>query len=149
MSWIWPEYINRDLPLTQQDRRAIHRLAWKLWWANKWNVVLYLILPAFYLATVTFARDAGGLIAATLGAGGVFQKLCRAGSLLVHLVMCFIVGGALLQRFRFAPCVYRAIQRHGYDVCLRCGYWLRGLLDETDRCPECGKKRGGMCRPVE
>ncbi len=52
MSWVWPEYVSRDLPLTKQERKAIHRDAWKLWWANKWNFALYLTLPAFYLSTV-------------------------------------------------------------------------------------------------
>ncbi len=30
MSWVWPEYINRDLPLARQQRKAIHRDAWRL-----------------------------------------------------------------------------------------------------------------------
>ena len=29
----------------------------------------------------------------------------------------------------------------GYDVCRRCGYWLRGLSDTVERCPECGHER--------
>ncbi len=45
MSWIWPEHLNRDLPPTKQERRAIHHDAWKLWWANRWNIALYLTLP--------------------------------------------------------------------------------------------------------
>ena len=56
-------------------------------------------------------------------------------------VMCFVVGGAVLQRFRFAPCVYRATRSHGHDVCRKCGYWLRGLGDNVKRCPECGAER--------
>jgi len=141
MSWIWPEYIHRDLPLTSRQRKAILRDAWKLWFANKWNILLYLALPALYLLTVFFASDVGGRVATLVGAGGLINKLFRAGAPVVLFVMCFVLGGAVLQRYRFAPCVYRATRRHGYDVCAKCGYWLRGLGDDIKRCPECGCAR--------
>ncbi len=141
MSWVWPEYVNRDLSLTKEERKAIHREAWKLWWANRWNFALYLTLPAFYLLTVFFASDVGGRIASTIGASGLIHRLFRAGAPVVLFVLCFVVGGAILQRSRFAPCVYQATRRLGHDVCLKCGYWLRGLGDDIARCPECGTER--------
>jgi hypothetical protein len=141
MSWIWPDYVQRELPLTPQDRKAVHRDAWKLWWANKWNLVLYLALPAVYLLTVFSASEAGGQLATLIGVGGWIHRLFRAGAPFALLVACFVVGGAVLQRLRFAPCVYRALRHHGYDVCAQCGYWLRGLGDDVLRCPECGMPR--------
>jgi len=144
MSWIWPEYIHRDLPLTKQQRKAVHRDAWRLWSANRWNIVLYVTLPAFYLLTVFFASDVGGWIATSIGAPGLIHKLFRAGAPFALFVVCFVVGGAVLQRCRFAPCVYRATRRHGYDVCPNCGYWLKGLGESTDSCPECGTQRQPM-----
>ena len=141
MSWIWPEYVNRELPLTKQERKAVLRDAWKLWFANKWNIALYLTLPAFYLATVFGASDVGGLVATFAGGGGLIDKVFRAAAPVVLFVMCFVLGGAVLQRYRFAPCVYRATRGHGYDVCAKCGYWLRGLGDDIKRCPECGCAR--------
>ncbi len=138
MSWIWPEYINRDLPLTRQERKAIHRDAWKLWQANKWNIVTYAALPAFYLLTMSFISDVGGRLATFLGVGGLAHKLFRAAAPFALLVICFVGGGAVLQRFRFAPCVYRAARQRGHDVCPKCGYWLKGLGADTQRCPECG-----------
>jgi hypothetical protein len=141
MSWVWPDYISRDLPLTRHQRKAIHRDAWKLWWANKWNVVLYMTLPAFYLLTVFFASDVGGRVATFIGATGAIHRLFRAGAPFALLAICFVGGGAVLQRFRFAPCVYRATRRHGHDVCRKCGYWLKGLGDDIKRCPECGTER--------
>ena len=144
MSWMWPEYIHRDLPLAKRERKAIHSDAWKLWRANTWNIVLYLTLPGLYLLTVFFASDVGGRVATLIGAGGLIHKLFRAGAPVALFVICFAVGGAVLQRTRFAPCVYRATRQQGYDVCAKCGYWLKGLSDEIKRCPECGMAREAM-----
>lgn len=47
----------------------------------------------------------------------------------------------LLHHCRYAPCDYQAIRQQGYEVCRRCGYWLRGLDPDTKHCPECGTKR--------
>ena len=146
MSWVWPEYVSRDLPLTKQERKAIHRDAWKLWWANKWNFALYLMLPGIYLLTVFFASDVGGRVATFIGATGSIYRLFRAGAPVALLVICFVVGGAVLQRHRFAPCVYRATRGRAYDVCFKCGYWLKGLSDDVKRCPECGTQREAMPR---
>ena len=146
MSWIWPTFINRDLPLSSIERRAIHRDAWKLWWSNKRNVALYLALPAAYLLAVPFASDVGGRLAAQLGASGVLLRLIRAGAPLSLFLACFVLGGMVLQRIRFAPCVYRATRQHGHDVCPRCGYWLRGLPEDITRCPECGAHRACLAR---
>jgi DNA-directed RNA polymerase subunit RPC12/RpoP len=146
VSWILPEFVNRDLPLSKPERKAIHREAWRLWMANKWNVALYLILPASYLIGMNFVSDLGGRLGGLVGATGLAHKLFRAGAPAVFLVLCFVLGGAVLQRYRFAPCVYRATRKHGYDVCVKCGYWLRGLGDDIERCPECGTRRETMPR---
>ncbi|UCG16526.1 MAG: hypothetical protein JSV19_00510 [Phycisphaerales bacterium] len=147
MSWIWPTYIHRDLPLTGQQRKAIHRDAWKLWWANRRNITLYLTLPALYLLTVFFVSDMAGRLATIISAGGFTHKLFRAAAPFALFVICFVVGGAVLQRSRFAPCVYQATRRHGYDVCAKCGYWLKGLCEDSRRCPECGMQREAMPPP--
>lgn len=141
MSWVWPEYINRDLPLSRQQRKAIHRDAWRLWWANRWNVALYLAVPTVYLLAVSFAGDVGSRAASFVGVRGWGQGVCRVGAPVALFVLCFVGGGAILQRCRFAPCVHRATRQNGYDVCHACGYWLAGLTSKTRRCPECGTER--------
>lgn len=47
----------------------------------------------------------------------------------------------LSERHGYAPLVRLAARQHGYDVCLKCGYWLRGLGETIERCPECGTIR--------
>ncbi len=111
-----------------------------LWWKDKRNVLVYALLPASYLFLVLFADDFVDVMAATFGAGGVIQKLLRGAAPALLALLLFVVGGAVLQRARFAPCVYRATRDHGHHVCLGCGYWLKGLDHETTRCPECGTK---------
>ena len=39
------------------------------------------------------------------------------------------------------PEYYYRIHLEGYDVCLGCGYWLRGLDESIKKCPECGTER--------
>lgn len=39
---------------------------------------------------------------------------------------------------------YKALCDMGYDMCLKCGYWLRGLAEDVTNCPECGAKREPM-----
>ena len=94
MSRIWPEYVSRDLPLTCKERKVIHRHAWRLWAANRWNIALYLTLPAFYLLTVFGAAQAGGWLATSIGVGGLIHKLFRAAGPVVLFVICFVLGRA-------------------------------------------------------
>ena len=42
-----------------------------------------------------------------------------------------------LHRRRFR----QAMRRRGFDLCTECGYWLKGLGEESERCPECGAAR--------
>ncbi|MGD2107991.1 MAG: hypothetical protein PVI86_01240 [Phycisphaerae bacterium] len=140
MSKLWPSYVNPALQLTRLERKEVHREAWKIWAANRWNMVVYLMLPTLYLAGVFFASDVGGWLASLIGVDGRAYKLFRAFGPALLAALCFVGGGVILQRYRFAPCVYRALRKKGHDVCLKCGYWLRGLPDNAPRCPECGRK---------
>jgi hypothetical protein len=37
--------------------------------------------------------------------------------------------------------VRAAMARRGFEVCPACGDWLKGLRDDSKRCPECGPER--------
>ncbi|MCH8165114.1 MAG: hypothetical protein IH889_05855, partial [Planctomycetes bacterium] len=43
----------------------------------------------------------------------------------------------------YGPHLRRAMRDVGWEVCIKCGYSLRGLED-VKRCPECGAKREPM-----
>ncbi len=51
------------------------------------------------------------------------------------------IWGCLLYGLVSRPEHYHRIRLEGFDICLKCGYWLRGLGDEITNCPECGTKR--------
>jgi DNA-directed RNA polymerase subunit RPC12/RpoP len=144
VSWLWPEHVNRNLPLTKPERKQIHRDAWRLWFANRWNLVLYLSLIAVYALTVLYVPDGAGCLATLFGLGLTGHRLFRLTASVGHAVLLFVVGGVVLQRYRFAPCVHRATRLHGYDVCAKCGYWLEGLGEDGKRCPECGTARTAL-----
>ena len=41
-----------------------------------------------------------------------------------------------------------AMRRHGFELCNECGYWLKGLPDDADRCPECGSALQRAAPPI-
>jgi rubrerythrin len=40
-----------------------------------------------------------------------------------------------------APFIRRVLHELGHEVCIECGYLLRGLDDDVENCPECGAAR--------
>ncbi len=144
MSSFWSAYINRELPLRRALRKAIYRDAWRLWFRDKTNVVIYLTLPASYLLGVFYAGDVAGRLAWWCGASGAIVTCFRAAAPLVLALVCFVIGGMILQRLRFAPCVHQVTRDFGFEVCVKCGYWLKGLTPDIRRCPECGVRRQPM-----
>ena len=134
MSLLVPDYIDRDIPLTGGERKAIRKEAWKLWMKDWRNVLIYLalvavtsiglpMLPIWWRSVHLFVTPYNGwdlLLLMTVDAAVIY------------------VGYTLLQRFRFAPLVRRVLRQYGYKVCIKCGYWLRGLASDAERCPECG-----------
>ena len=127
-------FIDDALPLSNSERRAIVGDAWRLWMKQRLNVVLYtamIALPNFFTILMpSLWKDYVGYHA---WYHTVIGFACYTVTVLGGLI--------LLQRFRFAPCVYEQLRRQGHDVCPRCGYWLRGLDHSVTNCPECGASR--------
>jgi hypothetical protein len=51
-----------------------------------------------------------------------------------------------MYRSMYVKPIRMVMREKGYDLCLECGYNLRGLGGEIQRCPECGALRES--RPV-
>ncbi len=62
---------------------------------------------------------------------------------LASIVFFFWPWSAWMYRSLYVRPVRRAMREAGYDLCLGCGYELRGLDESITRRPECGEARSG------
>jgi len=132
VSWRWLilDYIDPEITLSRTERRQLHRRSHRH--LGRVRVPFKFILSLVLL-----------VIAPTVA---LFMLVDP------HLVVVapawLIVGGYVVlahgMRTLAGPAVWRALRERGYDVCLNCGYWLRGLPEDEDCCPECGAKRQPM-----
>lgn len=79
----------------------------------------------------------GGIIAV-----GVFQlPICTMLIVGALAVVALYHGSMQTVRSHIGPLYRRELRARGYDICIQCGYWLRGLGDDVTNCPECGTAR--------
>ncbi|MHC5022559.1 MAG: hypothetical protein ACYTGG_01430 [Planctomycetota bacterium] len=134
MIGLWPHYFDRELSLTREEKRQVNKRAWKIWFQRRSNVAVYVavLVPLNVLLNVVpwILRELTGRN----------EHWHWPLALAVYMVL-LIVAVAFLQRYRFGPSVRRAVRELGYDICLRCGYWLKGLDESIEMCPECGARR--------
>lgn len=55
----------------------------------------------------------------------------------IYVIYIFTLS-MIMKRWRYAPLVYAQLREAGFDVCTKCGYWLRDLDETISQCPECG-----------
>ncbi len=138
LRWLLFDYADPDLPLSFWKRQ---KLAWRpipIWKhpssmrremrRGRFIGIFGLMLPVVVFNSVRDLFSSGV---------GLFVLLLLFASTLW-------IWGCLLYGLVSRPEHYYRIRLEGFDVCLKCGYWLRGLDDETTNCPECGTKREPM-----
>ncbi len=132
--WLLFDYVDPQLSLTREERGQVRQRAWKgtqLTSARpRWVDVVGAMIPAPVMLLV--------LLPAFLSAR--FPPWSIFPTLFVQVTVSWILT-ALLGRLSWKPRVNAALRELGYDVCRRCGYWLRGLSETVERCPECGHDR--------
>ena len=69
---------------------------------------------------------------------GLLMYLPVPFAFLVWAGGCFLYGLTCRREYM------HRLRVSGFEVCLQCGYWLRGLGDDVKRCPECGAAREAM-----
>ena len=108
--------------LVRKDRflpsNPITRTVFKMWW---------FVAPIGYFLLHMFGFP---WWVAALGAGAA-------------MYLCAIIVGWLTDEQSAAE-VRREVRRYGWEVCVKCGYWLRGLPADEPHCPECGSPREPM-----
>ena len=129
MNWRWllGDFIPPEIPLSWKERRELGRRAAQ---AAPWSRKLACI--SIFLFVVAIAIGSGAVVYAQNS----------------FPMFCVIILGCLglpiveyLSRQRRWPCIKRELLKHGFVVCDKCGYWLRELPDDIDKCPECGAER--------
>ena len=150
MKWRWLvfDYVDPQLNLSRAERRRVRRIVWnarnmpelhslqrsRLWFTKetsfRWNDLMIALIPAAVSMVV--------ILPLFFWKPGPGWSIVPA--ILLQITASWILL-ALVGRFNWKPRVYIALRQLGYDVCRRCGYWLRGLSDAEDRCPECGHAR--------
>ena len=134
MNWRWLiyDYIPPELDMPRSRRRAIRRevraAAREVRQKSGWRLqVLFLICLFTFVYLLKFVRH-------QLMPQGLTRRLI---SFVVFALTAYVLI-ALIWRARYEKRTYRVLRDHGYDICLECGYLLKGLPDDRDRCPECG-----------
>jgi hypothetical protein len=100
-------------------------------------------LLAMLLGALVFPGLASAMTSVTLER--VVGSIPRISVMILCMIVAFVVAGVWvnvymrLHRRRFRE----AMRRRGFDLCIGCGYWLKGLSDDIKRCSECGRPREG------
>ena len=135
MSLFFPKFIDEAIPLTKYQRKLARDKAWWIWRSYKLNICIYLIVPITVVGGYSLVIQLLENFMSTKLSGWA-SVMCSLGYPLL-LLMAF----RLMQHFRFAPHYRSAVHEFGYNVCVGCGYWLRGLDKSIKACPECGFRR--------
>ncbi|HIB66927.1 MAG TPA: hypothetical protein EYO33_17885 [Phycisphaerales bacterium] len=130
-----PPLIDPALPIDARTRRKIRRAAWRKWNENPARGITFGILGAAPIFCTPFLPRsfAGRQI-------GIPTLILVALVILIYI--CLL--SQILKRFWYAPFVYNELRNRGYEVCPKCGYWLRDLDQSIAQCPECGRDRDAM-----
>ena len=150
--WLFFDYVDPQLNLSREERRRVRRLAWKT--RNLREVPAPRLGRRSLLMRLTGGRPFRwvDLMSALVPSTAMLLVLLPRflpmhftvsiiPTLVVQMTVTWILI-ALLGRISWKPKVNSALRQLGYDVCRRCGYWLRGLSDAVDRCPECAVTLG-------
>lgn len=138
--WLHLGFIHTRLPLTAAQRveidRRSHAYAMKQRWFRRMLFLASAVLP--------FAVIGGGL-AASIG----LQQIIPSASVAWSIGFLGLCALSVALYLRIVWSWYKrptrmALRDLGYEICVRCGYWLRGLADDVKRCPECGAARQAM-----
>jgi hypothetical protein len=140
LRWLWFDYCDPELPLSLGKRLRIAFRPFPIWsmptriWIGR--VWFFLgLLPVMLLQPIGFwivGKQASPKMILSLG------LVFLAGWPVFWVWSCAVYALTCRREHR------HRIRLEGFDICIECGYWLRGLGDDVKECPECGAKREAM-----
>ena len=127
--------LREKVPLPREELAEIHHEAVRRWRNDR--RLRWVLVP------LTLAGPAAFLFGRAISPTGLGLTAWRVVSLVLAVVV--LAGGMIalmgLLRPRYDHHLRRVVRDRGYEMCLRCGYWLEELSDDMEQCPECGVKR--------
>jgi hypothetical protein len=132
--WLWGNYIEPEWKLSRAEVRTVHRLVKQK----------HMRPAALYGMTAISLSVAYAMYSLARYVAFVYLQLWWSLAVTAACVLATVVISLWCFRMVYTRPVRRAMRDLGYDVCISCGYWLRGLDDATPRCPECGADREAM-----
>jgi hypothetical protein len=137
LRWLWFDQIPPELALTREQkqsarkRASLHRKREPNYRGSQRRYTL-IFLPIFVVGFVAYWMWLDHQI-----------QTRRLNPITSGVLLMLLTYGAIafsMHRTR-TPFIRRALRDMGYDICEGCGYWLRGLGDDVQHCPECGAAR--------
>lgn len=129
-------FIPAELGIPREVKAHVHARAWYRWRQNDANFAIYTVWVVCLAAGVLAAPLLGDAAPFGISLSGPLKSLIFYG----YLLVVGVGGFTLMQRFRFAPCVWAELHARGYPIC-SCGYAREGIAPDA-ACPECGRSRG-------
>ena len=139
IKWWSAGVLGDGITLSREQRRTVNRRAMVDFLRHPLRVAACLVVSmAPVLIFVVVGQNAVPLL---IGPTGPINHM------MLIVVLALLVSYAAqmvtmlwVWRNIYGPHLRRAMQDVGWEVCIKCGYSLRGLED-VKRCPECGAKR--------
>ena len=127
--------------LSRAERRGLRRrvLAGLRWWQRLLIATLWTLL---FMPIGLVAYQAAYLLM------GLQEDLLTINNWIIGIVITVWLGVLIAVRLGLGGIYSRPLRRllrqGGYEVCMRCGCWLRDLTDDEQQCPVCGAPREPM-----
>lgn len=140
LRWLLGNFTDPQYELSRRDQFRLSNEAHKRFVSTSAFLWRSLLILAPLLVCLKLLQPLMGW----LGVAG--QGLPYAISLAV-LLLLFWPWSAWMYRSLYVRPIRRAMREAGYDLCIGCGYELRGLDTSIVRCPECGQQRESSISP--
>jgi predicted RNA-binding Zn-ribbon protein involved in translation (DUF1610 family) len=136
LNWLLFQYTPTDLKLTRAEKRQAFARTWRNYRSTPGSLLTSFItaslLGLMWGAAPFFLFDPDFV-------GSFYPAILSVYPFLFVLISWPIL--AFAGKWIYGRAHRKALADMGYDVCIECGYWLRGLPASETRCPECGAAR--------
>lgn len=145
--------IPRELRLSPAERAHIRRRMFKRLLAHPRDIARFyataLLPPLVFLGVigliVALSIESGLLLNPANPRTYLFLTLLGGGKFAAIPILLFSLY--IANKHYYRPHMLAVLREMNYETCDGCGYMLRGLDDDSDQCPECGRRRRTTSAP--